>query len=595
MKKFLILFFIIYYSNLAAQNVEMAYDYFRKGEYEKASSIYIKLFEKNKRNTTYLKLLITCYQETNNYKKAEKLLLEQLNQFPNQTYLNVELGKNYKLQNQEKKADSLYQIALEKVKESPRSARMIGKAFQNNNMLDTALKVYKKAMTKNPKLNYDIYIAQIYGEKGEIENMFNSYLTLIDKNKNYYSTVQRYIGKFITDDSESEYNQIFRKLVLKRNQNKPNYLWNNLLSWLYIKQKDYNKALIQQKAIYMRQKGSLHPIYELAVISSENKDYKTATEAFNYVIKNTFDQEQILQSEENLLEIKIIQAKSQEDLNTIDKRFQKLFYQYGKGSLTAYLQIQYAQFITFKLNKPNKAIKILKEAEKATTEPYIKGSIKIKLADILVFIGKFNEALITYTEVQLDEYRSSYIAQNARLKIAQTSYYKGDFDWAKTQLKVLKSATSKLISNDALALNLLISDNIVDDTIRTALKKYAKADLLAYQNKTKQAIDTLSIILKDFKGHSIEDETLFKQAELYKKEKEYAFAENNYKKIIQLKKDGILVDDAIYELGLLYENELNDIEKAKEMYQKIIFDFPSSIYLVDARKRFRKLRGDSIK
>ena len=87
---------------------------------------------------------------------------------------------------------------------------------------------------------------------------------------------------------------------------------------------------------------------------------------------------------------------------------------------------------------------------------------------------------------------------------------------------------------------------------------------------------------------------MFKQAELFEKTKKFDFAENNYQKIITLQSDGILVDNCYFKLGQLYENQLNDLEKAKEMYQKIIFEFPSSIYLVDARKRFRKLRGDVI-
>ena len=64
--------------------------------------------------------------------------------------------------------------------------------------------------------------------------------------------------------------------------------------------------------------------------------------------------------------------------------------------------------------------------------------------------------------------------------------------------------------------------------------------------------------------------------------------------IVALQKDGILVDDCYFRLAELYEKQLNSIEKAKEIYQKIIFEFPSSIYLVDARKRFRKLRGDIV-
>jgi len=211
----------------------------------------------------------------------------------------------------------------------------------------------------------------------------------------------------------------------------------------------------------------------------------------------------------------------------------------------------------------------------------------------LVYTGKFNQALINYTQVQT-KLKNSRLAQTARFKVAQTSYFKGDYKWALSQLKVLKSSTSQLIANDALELHLLISDNLAGDSIPKALKAYARADLLAFQNRNKVAIDSLNAVLLNFKGHPIEDEALFKQAKLFEKTKAYDFAENNYQKIITLQSDGILVDNAYFELGQLYDTKLLDIEKAKEMYQKIIFEFPSSIFLVEARKRFRKLRGDII-
>jgi hypothetical protein len=44
----------------------------------------------------------------------------------------------------------------------------------------------------------------------------------------------------------------------------------------------------------------------------------------------------------------------------------------------------------------------------------------------------------------------------------------------------------------------------------------------------------------------------------------------------------------------IYNNGLNNTEKALEYYQKIIFDHTSSIYLIEARKEYRKLRGDKI-
>ncbi|HFS67582.1 MAG TPA: tetratricopeptide repeat protein [Flavobacteriia bacterium] len=593
MKKLILILLFLFSYNASSQNVQMAFDYFRKGEYEKAASIYKKLFDKNKYNSLYFNYLLKSYQELEDFDKAENLILAQKRRIKNRYELDVELGYNYQLQNKNKIADSLFNIAISNANKNPKNALKIGKSFQDHHLLDAALQVYLNGKKQNPNGNYEYYLAQIYAEKGEIEKMFTAYLDLIEKNKNYYTTVYRYLSKFITNDAQDEYNKLLKRQLIIRLQKKPNIAWNKLLSWLYATQQDYAKALRQEIAIYKREGNSFTNLFSLAQKAFDTKDSETAFNAIQFIYENALDIDTKIKAKEQEIFYTIYGKNVLKTTEEIEQEFQQVFIEFGKGDASLPIQILYADFLTFKKNNPQKAIEILKNAEKAALNKQDKAKIKIKLADIFVFNGKYNQALVTYTQVQQDV-RSSNIANKARLKIAKTSYFKGDFDWAKTQLKVLKSATSKLISNDALALNLLISDNIVDDTIRTALKKYAKAELLTYQNKTQQAIDTLSLVLKDFKGHAIEDEALFKQAELYKSQQKFAFAEHNYQKIIQLKKDGILADNATYELGLLYETILNDKEKAKEMYEKIIFEYPASIYLVDARKRFRKLRGDKI-
>ena len=445
-------------------------------------------------------------------------------------------------------------------------------------------------MKLNPSLNYYFQIAAIYGEKAEIENMFNTYLDLIANNNNYLPIAKNYIGKFITNDAHNKYNILLKKTVLKRLQNNPKISWNKLLSWLFIQEKNYNKALIQEKALYKRNLGSLQNIIEIGEISFQNNNYETSIKCFNYVIEHTNDLEIELISKLYLLEIDI---KTNTTIEIIETKFQQLFNQYGKNSETANIQVKYAEFLAFKKNEPEKAISILNEVLKLPINKFQKGKIKTTLADILVYTNKFNSALIYYTQVQ-NNLKNHPIGQAARFKIAQTSYFKGDFDWAQSQLKILKNSTSQLIANDALDLNLLITDNTVKDSLKIALKKYAIADLLSYQQKNRQAIDTLQVILENYKGHPIEDEALFKQAKLYEKLNEFEKAANNYLQIISLNKDDILVDDTVYFLAELYLNKLNNIEKAKEYYQKIIFEFPSSIYLVDTRKKYRKLRGDLI-
>jgi len=590
MRKILILLICCFSLQIHAQEASLAFLYLRNGEYEKAAAIYKNLHEKNPLNSSYLTNLIASYQQLEKFNEVQSLINKRLEIRPDQHYLFVELGYNYQLQHKQDSATFFYEKALNSIEKTRNQGYLIGRSFQQNHLLDYALDAFKKAMKVNPNSNYNLQIAAIYGEKADLENMINTYLNLVETNANYLPTSKTYIGKYITDDSENEANVFLRKLLIKRLQNNPQNSWNQLLSWLYIQQKEYGKALIQEKALFKRDSSSLKGISDLGEIAFTNKDYTVSQNCFNYVIANTSDLEGQLRAKLYLLQISI---ETDNEISVIDKQFQQIFTEYGKSEYTIAVQLVYAEFLAFKKNEPTNAISLLKEALKLPIDEFQKGNIKTKLADILVFTNKFSSALIYYTQVQND-LKNNSIGQTARFKIAQTSYFKGDFEWAQSQLKVLKNSTSQLIANDALDLNLLITDNIVKDSLKIALKTYAKADLLAFQNKNQQAIDTLQIILTDFKGHSLEDEALFKQAKLLEKLDNFISAESNYLQIIALNKEDILVDDAIYYLAELYLNQLNNTEKAKAYYQKIIFEYPSSIYLVDARKKYRKLRGDAL-
>ena len=182
----------------------------------------------------------------------------------------------------------------------------------------------------------------------------------------------------------------------------------------------------------------------------------------------------------------------------------------------------------------------------------------------------------------------------ARFKVAKASYYKGDFKWAESQLKILKASTSQLIANDALDLKLLISDNKYEDSLQTALKRYAKADLLAFQNRNDEAIAVLDEVIAQHKTEPIIPQALYKQAQLFEIKKMFEKAALNYQSIIENYRDGILIDNAIYNLAELYLRQIDAPEKAKELYKTLVFNHADSIYFIEARKQYRRLRGDAI-
>ncbi|WP_430428061.1 tetratricopeptide repeat protein [Maribacter litoralis] len=591
-----IIFLITYLalSTLAfAQDDFLAKQYFEDGDFEKAVVFYEKLVDKNPRRTEYVQQLVSCYQQLERYNEAEVFLNQRLKDRNPYPTLIIDLGYNYALQEKTDLAQKNYDKALEIIDKNPNYGYALGLQFQKYNLLNMAIKAFQKSMKLNPALNFNFQLARIYGEQGNVEAMYNSYLNLVIDGKTSKSNILRSIDDFISEDPENKNNTLLKKVLLERAQKNPDILWNELLSWLFIKQNQFSSAFRQEKAIFKRMNGSSTTrLVNLGQSALENEAYEIAKDIYSYIIANTSDKIVQLDAELNLIDIDLVNATGNK-LDAIEKKYEELVDIYGYKSQTLQLQVAYANFLTFKKNDPTPAEKLLKNSLQLPLSARGTAYLKLALGDILVYNKKFNEALIYFSQIQ-QKLKNDVLGQNARFKVAQTSFYKGDFDWALTQLKVLRSSTSQLIANDAMQLSLLISDNSLEDSTQTALKKYARADFLAYQNKNNEAISALGDILENHKGEKIEDEALLKQAQLFEKLKKFEDAQLNYQKIITFYGHGILADDAYYALGELYRKEFNDPLKAKEQYEKIIYNYQDSYYFPEARKNFRILRGDSI-
>ncbi len=591
MRVILIICLIICCSNAFSQNDALANEYYKNGDFEKALLEYKKLYAQSPSNINYINQLIETQQQLEQYDEVETFLLKLLERLNYPAFL-VELGYNYQLKNDLQKATYYYNQALASLDSNVNNVFSVARSFQNHTLLNETIAAYEKAMALKSELNFQLQLAQIYGEQGNMEKMFTSYIDFAKNNQIALSNIKRYINDFISENSTNENNVLLRKILLKNLQQEPNLVWNDLLSWLFIQQKELGKAFIQEKAIFNRQPESLSRIEELAQIAVSDNQNDIAIEILTYIINTAQDTDTLLNAHYNLLQLET-KTSSKDDYQTINNQYLDLFKKFGTFGQTLNIQIAYGHFLAFNMNETDKAIAFLEKTLELPITELEQANVKLELGDILVLQEKFNKALIYYTQIQRN-LKNSTISQEARFKVAKASYYKGDFKWAESQLKILKASTSQLMANDALDLKLLITDYKYEDSLQTALKLYSKADLLAFQNRNEDAIALLDRVLQEHKTEPIVAQALFKQAQLFEVKKDYIKAEVNYNAIIQNYKDGILIDNAEYALAELYANELNQPEKAKDLYEQIIFNHQDSIYFVEARKKYRALRGDAI-
>src|SRR5690554_540925 len=594
MWKYIGFFFTLLFASLSyGQNKSIADNYFKQGDYEKALEIYSQLYERAPNNYNLFIDLVKTHQELEAYDEAQQLLEEKSKSIRNpQIY--IELAQNSFLQGEDAKAQRHYKEVLAQLKERPMYASNIGRTLESYNLLDWAEEVYKLALdSDHANMSLQLRLANLYGEQGKVEEMFLAFIELIEKEPRYNNIAQHTFTNYIQEDKDAEANRIFKRVLMQKIQQEPKLTYYDLLSWVFVQEKEYSKAFTQEKALRRRNpEEGLGRVKNLALLTYVDEEFDITKNIATYILEeaDAADVQTIFDGEHLLLQLDVASATESEYPKVVS-HFKALIDKYKEEQNVAMLEMDYAKFIAYKLDQKKEAIQQLREILKGDLSRFNEARIRLLLGDILVTDNQFNLALIQFTHVQRNM-EGQALGHEANFKIAQTSYFKGDFRWALTQLDVLKRSTTQLIANDALFLNLRIQDNILEDSTHTSLKDFAAADLLVLQDKTDQAIVSLKDILVKHEGKSIIDDTHFKLGEIYYDLGQFDKAAKHWEVVAQDYAYDLLADAACYKLGLLYEDKFNQPEKAMDYYEKIIFDYSDSIYFVDARKRFRKLRGD---
>ena len=591
MKKIFLYITFIFSIAAFAQNEQLAQNYFEKGEFEKAVIIYQDLDKAQPRNPFFAQKLAECYLQLKQYDKAEKLLKDKL-ELLKMPLLLVDLGYNYQLQKNQPKADSYYKEAVDAVTKNPGNVYMIANAFEKKVLIKEALATYQAANAANPNMNFDYQMALLQGQLGNIEPMIEKLLSFSYQNQQNLMVVQSQLSRFMNEENTSDnFNSLLRKALLLQTQKSQDVFWNEFLSWFFVQQKEYGKAFIQQKAVYRRNPDLFINIVNLGRLAAEEQEDATAKEIFDFVAQNTTETDLLIDAEYYVLQIDIKNA-TDATLPLISQRIAADLEKFGTIPGSLKLQILKADFEAFQLKDSKAALATLDRALQMPLNKFQQAQVKMKMSDILLAGEKFNQAILYYTQIQ-EDLKNDAVGNEASFRVARASYFKGDFEWAQKQLGVLKSSASQLIANDAMELFLLISDNTVEDSLQVALKKFARSDFKLYQNKKAEALQMFKDLRATDKTESIQDVTLLRIGRIYENMGQYDLALQSYAEIIDKYKDGIYIDEALFFSAEIYSKKLNQPDKAKPLYEKMIFEHEDSIYFIEARKQYRILRGDA--
>jgi len=577
---------------------KLALQYLDNKEYEKANVYLDKLYDKNPEQ--WFSYYYAGLVGMKDYKQAEKICRKQLKRNPQNVNVYISIAKLYKMQGDPKKENENYQKALKEVVPVQSFIQNLAFAFMEEGQLDLAIETYLKGRKATPEYPYFYEIAEVYKKKNDLKAMINEYLDAIEFKESELYTAQNYLQNALgySDDDGGFKNPTLKQELQKRIQQHPDKIvFSEFLIFIQKQQKDFDGAFVQSKALDKRLKEDGKRVYDLAKICLSNERYDVAQKCYQYVIDKgvQFSYYDVATIDLINCDYQYVTQKANpgiEELQTLEAKFLKANEKYKDSHLSNFLLANLANLQTYYLNKPDAAIALIEElVNKPGVNAQTKAEFKIQLGDIYLIKNQIWDASLLYSQVEKD-FKFEPIGQEAKFRNAKLSYYAGDFAWAKTQASVLKGSTTKLIANDALDLFLVITDAIGIDTNAAPLEKFAQADLLILHHKSGEAIDKLDSINKVFPTHTLGDDINYKKAEIYTKLAKYADAEKMYKDILDFYPTELYGDDAQFKLAQLYEKKFNDVEKAKQAYQDVLTKYPGSIYVVEARKRYRVLRGD---
>lgn len=604
-KSFAILFCFFSLSLLHAQStdpVALADEYYQQGDLEKAREQYKRL-ARNRRNIVrihdnYFKLLLTVQD----FEEAEKYVKSVIKDFPENYLYEIDLGMVYQAQRKDQEADKHFDAIIKKVANKAKregrtnDVRILAQTFFEKNLRDKALLAYEKGREEldRPGL-FALELANAYRLMNKKQLMIKEYLTFSKSQPQNLNYVKNSFQRVLVEPADLDTLEFMLYDFIQKEAANP--IYNEMLVWTHLQQKNFSAALRQARALDRRLANDGENIINVGLIAYRNEDYKSANKAFDYIIndfpespRRRLAQKYVLLSEEE-----VVKTTYPVDTSAVRSLIEKysVFQEQSHDLFTALdAQRRKALLHAFYLNEIASAIEILTDlVNQPVGKHRIIAEAKMDLADIYLLDKQPWESILLYAQVER-MFKDEPLGYEAKLKSAKLSYFKGEFELAQGHLDILKLATSREIANDALNLSILIKNNTVFDSTDVVMQEYANVELMLFQNHKREALAALDTMLAKHGRHSIADEIHFLKAKTYRELGEPTKAVESLNVITETFNYDILADDALFLTAVILEEDIKNTEKSMELYTELLTKFPGSIFVSEARKRFRALRGD---
>ena len=587
--------------------MRLAQAFEQQQEYERALQLYSELFVKDTSNYVYFDALRRMFIQLKRYDDAIALSMRRLRFTPFDFTLQSNIGSLFSMAGKEQKADSVWNLILQSANKNQMFFRAVANEQANQRLFDKAIATYLRGRKEiGDQFVFANELGYLYSFTMDFSNTTREYLRMLRQNEQQFDFVQSRLASIISRPDGLPSCTAVVEEELRIQQTIPLM---RLQMWLYMEANRYNDALAVTQKLEQLINSNGQELFVFAERVFRENEFSVAAKAY----------QQALQNRERMAFIpaaKFGYARCVEELSLRGTRtaetqkentslletqpsfsgtinlYSAIVKEYPISAISANALYRIGWIRYKQLFDLDGALKMFDSVMLSSPAGPMIPTVLAAAGDIYIAQNKLDAASKKYSAMASSPYSTQEQRTAAQFQLAEIQFFRNNFDSVLALLVPLTENLKVDESNDALILQYFVTENQFQFT--EALKQYSRAELLARQYKLSEAIQELSSIIDIYPAAPLADDVLLKKAEYSIQLKQYAGALADYQKLLIDYKESIEKDKTQFKIGELYELYLLDKQKAIAAYEIILEKYPFSLFVEQARKRIRQLRGDSI-
>lgn len=583
-------------SDNMTERFRLADQYQRAGQLDRAVTVLEDLLAEAPSSTPVFDRLRNAYLSANRFDDAIRLIEERMTLGGRTPALLAELGSAYFSAGQPDEARTVWNEALQVGTGSPQTYRVLYTVYFRNRLWEDARDVLLEGRERlrQPGL-FGLELAELFGRTNQHVESLHEWVNLLEEDSSRISFVQSRMGRLL---EQSEAGNVYRQELDRLIRRDPTRLsLRRLAGWMASETGDFAEGLNHIRAVDRLAQESGESLFSFAESALQAHALDEALQAYDIILENHQDSPTApaaLMSSALLFEKRAIDAGEHLQPGPFAEeardRYVRFMTHYGHHAAAPTAILRLANLHRDVFRDFPEAETLLRNLLERQLTPNTRAEIQLELGELLIRQGRIAHARAAFRQVDADQ-RTGDRAERARLALAELDFFEGNFDASLSRAQAMHRNPATNVANNAIDMRLLISEHTGPDSLSSALRMFARSQLLQRQYLLEDALQTLDTLLQSYGGHSIIPIARYRRAEALRNllRPEEAVAELSI--LIASFQESHLIDRSLFLRAEIHERDRDDYRAAFDGYTELLTRFPGSPLAPEARSRARIIQS----